>query len=815
VASFETLDQSSHGVLRAAHTGARRLGHDYVGTEHLLAALIELHRDNDGVLPPSVAVWEGVREHVGERPPATEQTLPFTQRLQETLGGAAAAAEADGRAQAAPTDLAAAICEHMGSGAHLVLATLGADPDRALATLAGAAPADTEGARSWALPNPNEPTSASAWRSVPPVLVPEHATRDLPAEARALELNAGEPPAHVLDGGRVLQRPTSPMQPWVIERSGHMRWAYQAPDATETHRLRAALALSATASDLPKMLTLSSPVEADGWLLIDAQRKGVTLHEHLLRVADGRSVRLSPELYAHMITSVAETLQALHTRGLVHRGLAADNLILDEDRGRLLIGSLALAPDEGKEAQPSSGERYTAPECFEGHSSPASDQFALGVIALEIFDARGAAGLTAPVQAVLDRATRQRPSDRFGSIKAFGAALTQAVRAETPLTVADRLERLGLPWRYALAPAALLAVSDYLVRLLERNPGEDTLVTALASPIVAGVLLGALLAMIVSVRRNVRLTHRLLRLPSKLKLLIAGCVLYAVIDGPASALNGGELAVFAAVAALGALFGPIPSNSGAVPIALLRWVEARLARCSDRRVLAGLTLAAVLAFPLLDWLPTEVDVVWPASQDSPTAADSGALGALWLFRNGLYAKDYARACAWVQIPPARAHVPCTTWAPDVAALQSGDPIDRRGQPPGHVFGIARPEDFLLDAKGPVVNGLNLWYISPRDDPSRFIGTMVSEVPNNTLVEIFISREAPAATPEGAAQHAWFYEAQFLDGHFYVSRVDDCLLPAPGAGAGPVTNCAFRDEITPQQIARVESVLRAKGYITGG
>jgi hypothetical protein len=285
-----------------------------------------------------------------------------------------------------------------------------------------------------------------------------------------------------------------------------------------------------------------------------------------------------------------------------------------------------------------------------------------------------------------------------------------------------------------------------------------------------------------------------------------------VIVGPGKMLTGGVLVVFFGCSVLAALVGPIPPQSGRWLVGVIRRFERRVGRIESRLVAGLITALAVAAVPLLDWLPHAVADAWPRVRPPVTAADSGALGALWLFRNGLYARDYAAACAHVRIPAQRERVPCLSWAPLVAALQNGDPLDQRGGPVGHVFGLAPPGKFLLDYEGSYNGGLGLWYIRPRDAPSRYTGVMEAEVPSGTLVEIFLTRESPVTSIEQTTQHAWFYEAQLLGQHFFVTRVDDCAGTTPGSGEGPVTNCGFRDSISQAELARFLTILREKGYL---
>lgn len=79
---FDRCDEATRLVVDAGLEEARRLGHDWLGTEHLLLALLG-HRD---VLPESVAellpdedvVRAALDRHMGERPPVPEGELLAT-----------------------------------------------------------------------------------------------------------------------------------------------------------------------------------------------------------------------------------------------------------------------------------------------------------------------------------------------------------------------------------------------------------------------------------------------------------------------------------------------------------------------------------------------------------------------------------------------------------------------------------------------------------------------------------------------------------------------------------------------------------------
>jgi hypothetical protein len=856
---FERIGPEGRKILAAAEANAKRMLHDYVGTEHLVASLVEAVTESRdaAVLPAPGALWDEVRVHVGKRPPTREESLPFTDRLREVMGEAGASAQRDGRSSATPADLAQALGEHLNSGAHLVLAAAGADPDDALTVLAEVEPEDLnlrppgdsagtahmargKSTQSFQSPPSQRRYSLKAsWDEAPSRIVNEQGHRATPEEtqpagerdrtrtkppadaeadadfdAESIEL----PPSAVLGEGSVLERPAQEALPWLLTVEGHLRWAYRlgALDPGEKIRVESTASLAKAVADIEGVLCTQPPQQLGGWLAIDACASGERLREHLRDAAAGRIDHMGPERCVQLIAEAAETLQRLHERGLTYGAVSPENLVLDRGAKRVLLMSLPILGDGPPLSAPSNSNRYTAPERFVGVLTPAADQFALAIVALEMFNAGTAAALTGPVQAVLDRATRQRPDERFDSLRAFGQALTHAVRQEAPLTASDRLERMRLSWRYALGPAIIFAICGYLVRLLERRPQVNPAVTAIVTPILSGLFAAGLIAALIAIRRRFGFSRGMAGVVSRrrlvLLLILAVPVAGVLIVAQRQSLVQWEPVVFLGWAALAALIGPVTPDSGRWIIARLRRSERRFSRVRNRRTLALFSLTLIASVSLLAWLPGEVTQIWPADSHTLTAADSGALGAIWGFRNGLYAGDYARACSYVDIPTARRHAPCSAWAPFVARLQAGDPIDR--PPAGNIFGVAPPNSFLLDYKGNYVHGLTLWELRPRDSPGKYVGSMIAEVPNETLVEVFITRNRPASTSHSASEHAWFYEAQLLDGHFFVRRVDDCVLPAPGAGAGPA-QCIFRDENTVAQNAKNEALLRAKAHAASG
>ena len=162
---------------------------------------------------------------------------------------------------------------------------------------------------------------------------------------------------------------------------------------------------------------------------------GPSLGEHLSGLKTRAEYRLSSEVYATLIGRVAATLQRLHNRGVVHLNVRPGALLSDPATNDLAITDFAVTKpwdtgDPGvRTGRAGHTDRYRAPEQRLGEVGPSVDQYALGVVAGELFSGPGAPGLTRPVRETLRRATAPRRADRFNSIAEFGEALQQAVRA--------------------------------------------------------------------------------------------------------------------------------------------------------------------------------------------------------------------------------------------------------------------------------------------------------------------------------------------------------------------------------------------------
>lgn len=171
---------------------------------------------------------------------------------------------------------------------------------------------------------------------------------------------------------------------------------------------------------------------------------------------------------AYFVEQAAEALQYAHEHGVIHQDVKPSNFLLRVHGSGQLMPDLLLA-DFGIarmgtgttittiSAGPRGTPRYMPPEQWEGKPVPASDQYALAVMAYQLLTSRypftGEQMLqlmyqhahTIPEQpsrwnpvishaldAVLLRALAKKPAERFPSVKEFAYSLRQALHKDQP-----------------------------------------------------------------------------------------------------------------------------------------------------------------------------------------------------------------------------------------------------------------------------------------------------------------------------------------------------------------------------------------------
>lgn len=169
----------------------------------------------------------------------------------------------------------------------------------------------------------------------------------------------------------------------------------------------------------------------------------------LLRAAEGQSVSQKVELAAQMLTA----LSYLHRRGILHRDLKPDNVLVAHGEVRLLDFGLAIAEEARVEEDHIAGTlAYLAPELLQGGlPSVASDLYAAGLMLFEMLAGYPAYSTSNLIYDILHH-TPEFPPQRVE------IALEQVV---------FRLIHKDPSQRYPDAPSVLVALSEAMSKPLQ------------------------------------------------------------------------------------------------------------------------------------------------------------------------------------------------------------------------------------------------------------------------------------------------------------------------------------------------------------
>lgn len=163
--------------------------------------------------------------------------------------------------------------------------------------------------------------------------------------------------------------------------------------------------------------------------------------------------RLSSQTILAYIQQAASALQYAHDQHVVHCDIKPENLLLDK-HNRLFVSDFGIAismqnTPMGKKHQSIGTPGYRAPEQIRGRPQPASDQYALGVVAYQLFTGRRprlgerwlfllsqlflwyTPRLPVELASVIFTALARNPKRRFATIQTFAEAFEQAYTLAT------------------------------------------------------------------------------------------------------------------------------------------------------------------------------------------------------------------------------------------------------------------------------------------------------------------------------------------------------------------------------------------------
>jgi serine/threonine-protein kinase len=250
----------------------------------------------------------------------------------------------------------------------------------------------------------------------------------------------------------------------------------------------------------------------------------------VMDLVEGKSLRaalidgpLELERALTILDTIADALDAAHTKGVVHRDLKPDNIVMSNatppkvfvlDFGIAKLISTANADETGPGTLTGKGTwlgtpGYMAPEQWSADGAgPASDRYALGVIAFELLagalpfsapsvpgmmeqhfrakvpalSARGAVGVPTQIDAVLERALAKEPEKRFATARQFVDALRAAAGAQRARGAVAQPRAARKLWMPAIAGGALLAGGFVVVIAMREEPAKRVVAEPVRDP---------------------------------------------------------------------------------------------------------------------------------------------------------------------------------------------------------------------------------------------------------------------------------------------------------------------------------------------
>jgi hypothetical protein len=223
-------------------------------------------------------------------------------------------------------------------------------------------------------------------------------------------------------------------------------------DSAERFRREAQAVAAVKHPGIVEIFDFVAASDGDPAYIVSELINGPTLRQFL----DGRRGRLLPESAALLALPLAEALHAAHARGVIHRDIKPDNVMLEcgASERKVVLTDFGVAHVTGLETMTATGAlvgspSYMSPEQARGHDvGPSSDLFSFGVLLYEM--ATGHLPFTGKdplmILGAISRGIYKRPSQVSPFVgPAFDEICVRCLRAvagERPGSAGDVAEQL-------------------------------------------------------------------------------------------------------------------------------------------------------------------------------------------------------------------------------------------------------------------------------------------------------------------------------------------------------------------------------------
>jgi hypothetical protein len=552
-------------------------------------------------------------------------------------------------------------------------------------------------------------------------------------------------------------------------------------DGIGRQRARAEMEAALALSDIDGVVTTYQTGTVGDWLIIEMDRLGESVADHLVEVEAGRHLPLGRERWGSLLDRAARALDGIHRRGLVHRDVKPANLMFDRDGERVLVGDFSISSTRPRRfsrrgragpTPPQLGTtRYVAPEQFDGRVGPAADQYALGITAGDVLGD----DVTPSARDVLLRATAHEPEDRFGSIADFGVALRSALDDTAPRRLSSRLQRVSPLWRHTWGSAGAVALTTY-AGLIAARPAGLTWSAGLILPLLAGAAT-ALASRTLSGLRGHRSQPRA-RFADRPWFPLA---MFAAAIAALSPLivydprDTGKYVLYSAFGSLtiAGLLGATPRNAGEWLIGIVRrWENWRERQRGHRVRWWGVRAVAALMLAGLSALPAAVGARWPNDTRPSIAADSGPAVVVARSRAAMFSGDVRAGCALIRVPRDARLTGCSTWF-RVASAWLLDDVRSRGGPRFEPSELDRVTVHYIDRSER--HGAPTWSLRAKGGARPYVGNLSKEDEGGRVWGVSLTRSEPQDDVLTADPAEWRYEVVRDGDGWVISAIEICAF----------------------------------------